>query len=226
MGGMAKHVIGIRDDGREFRDKLNALPHQIIAGSVICIRVKTIHLEHAARQDVHNVVSFKFNDIHLGLLLQRHVVVDEFTERREFFLVGQATGKQQVGNFLKTEPFLFDDGVCQVIHIITAVEQFAGNRLQPSTGDAFIADHIAYFGQPHQDSRAVLITQTALHIKLPEQFILNPGSFLQIFGKLVNQILLLHNRFVLFVIPIFYFSYNLPGESRSGQRNATRHKTG
>ena len=35
-------------------------------------------------------------------------------------------------------------------------------------GDAFIADHIAYFGQPHQDSRAVLITQTALHIKLPE----------------------------------------------------------
>ena len=34
------------------------------------------------------------------------------------------------------------------------------------------------------------------------------------------------NRFVLFVIPIFYFSYNLPGESRSGQRNATRHKTG
>ena len=92
-GGMAKHVIGIRNDGREFRNKLNALPHQIIAGSVICIRVKTIHLEHAARQDVHNVVSFEFNDIHLGLLLQRHVVVDEFTERREFFLVGQATGK-------------------------------------------------------------------------------------------------------------------------------------
>ena len=42
---------------------------------------------------------------------------------------------------------------------------------------------------------------------------------LQIFGKLVNQILLLHNRFVLFVIPIFYSPYNLPGESRSGQRD-------
>ena len=36
---MAKHVIGIRNDGREFRNKLNALPHQIIAGSVICIDV-------------------------------------------------------------------------------------------------------------------------------------------------------------------------------------------
>ena len=35
MGGMAKHVIGIRNDGWEFRNKLNALPHQIIAGSAL-----------------------------------------------------------------------------------------------------------------------------------------------------------------------------------------------
>ena len=109
--GVAKHIVSIGDDGRELRDKIDALTHQVITGSIIRVGIKTIHFEYAARKDIHNVVPFQFDNIHFRFLFQRHVVVNQVTEREQFFLIRQTAGEQQVSHFFEAEAFLLDDGV-------------------------------------------------------------------------------------------------------------------
>ena len=196
MSGMAKHIKGIGYDSGEFRNQLDALAHQVIARGVVRIRIETVHLQYAACQDIHNVVSFKLDDIHLRLLFQRHIIIDQLAKGSQLFLVGQTTGKQQIGHFLKAEAFFLENGMRQVLKVVTAIEQFPRNRFQSATRNTLVAHHIAYLGQSHQHSRSVLVAQAALYIKLLEQFILDPGRFFQIFGQFINQIFLLHDMYV------------------------------
>jgi len=89
VSGMAKHIESIGYDGGELRNKVYALAHQIIARRIIGIRVKAVHLEHASRQDIHYIIPFKLDDVHLRFLFQRHIIVNQLTERSQFLPVGQ-----------------------------------------------------------------------------------------------------------------------------------------
>ena len=90
---MAQHIICISNNGRELRNQFYALAHQVVAGSIIGNRVKTIHLKYTACQDIHNIIPFQFDNIHLGFLLQRHIIINQFTERSQLLLIGQITGQ-------------------------------------------------------------------------------------------------------------------------------------
>ena len=90
---MAEHIISIRNDGRELGDKIDTLAHQIVAGSIVGIGIETIHFEYAARKDIHDIISLQLDNIHFRLLLERHIVIDQFAERSQFFLVRQTTGE-------------------------------------------------------------------------------------------------------------------------------------
>ena len=208
--GMTKHIVCVCNDSGEFGNEVYALTHQIIAGSVIGFRVEAVHFEYAACQDIHNVVSFQLNDIHLGFLLQRHVIIDKFAERSQFLFIGQITGQQQIGHFLKSETLLLHKCVDNIFHIISPVEQFTRNRLQATAGNTFVTHYVTNPGKPDQHTRAIFITQTAFHIKLGEQFSINPNSFLHILGELINDVFLLHFRIVLIVSIIFLFFLQSP----------------
>ena len=95
--------------------------------------------------------------------------------------------------------------MCQIFQIIPTIEKFAGNRLQSSTGNTFIPYYIAYLGQPYQNTGAIFVTQSALYIKLLEQFVLNPGCILHILGEFVNDIFFLHIREFLGVYSFYDF---------------------
>ena len=202
---MAEHIISIRNDGRELGDKIDTLAHQIIAGSIVGIGIETIHFEYAARKNIHDIISLQLDNIHFRLLFERHIVIDQFAERSQFFLVRQATGKQQISHFFEAETFFLDDGVGNVFHIVAPIEQFSRNWLQTAAGDTFVTYHITNLCQTYQYTGAVFITQSTLHVKLGEQFIVNPGCLFHLLGELVNQILFLHNTSFLIVTFTFRF---------------------
>ena len=68
------HIVRVGDRGRELRDQLDALAHQVVARHVVRILVEGVELHHAAREDVHDVVALQLDDVQDGLLLQRHIV--------------------------------------------------------------------------------------------------------------------------------------------------------
>lgn len=45
---VAQHVVCICDDGRELRDQLDALAHQVVRREIVRIVVERVHLKHAA----------------------------------------------------------------------------------------------------------------------------------------------------------------------------------
>ena len=111
--------------------------------------------------------------------------------------------------------------MCQIFQIIPTIEKFAGNRLQSSAGNTFIPYYIAYLGQPYQNTGAIFVTQSALYIKLLEQFVLNPGCILHILGEFVNDIFFLHIREFLGVYSFYYFFC----KCRRAKRDTSGHKT-
>ena len=165
---MAQHIICIRNNGRELGNQINALAHQIVTGSIIGSRVKTVHLEYTACQDIHNIISFQFDNIHLGFLFQRHVVIDKFTERSQFFFIRQIAGQQQISHFLESETLLFNKSMNNILYIITTVEQLTRDRFQATARNTFIPHYITNSGEPDQHTCAVFIAQTAFHIKFGE----------------------------------------------------------
>ena len=203
--GMAQHVISVCNNGRELGYQVNTLTHQVIARSIIRLRVKTVHFKHATGQNVHNVISLQLDDIHFGFLFQRGIIINQLTERCQLLLVRQMTGQQQISHFLKTKTFLLNDAMCQIFQIIPTIEKFAGDRLQTSTGNTFIPYYVTYLGQPYQNTCTVLVTQSTLHVKLGEQFIVNPGCLFHLLGELVNDIFFLHIREFLGVYSFYDF---------------------
>ena len=55
-----------------------------------------------------------------------------------------------------------------ILYIITTVEQLTRDRFQATARNTFITHYITNSGEPNQNTRAVFITQTALHIKFGE----------------------------------------------------------
>ena len=129
--------------------------------------------KHAARQNVHDVGALKIDEVDDGAVVERHVVVEEFAEGREFLLVGQVAREQEVGYLLKAEPLLFEQGRNEVVEFVATVEEFAFRGLQFAVGVALVAHHIADVGEAHEHTGAVVVAQAALHAKLGELFGIN-----------------------------------------------------
>ena len=92
-----------------------------------------------------------------------------------------------------------------ILHVVAPIEQLSRNRFQSAAGDPFVTYYITYFSETYQHAGAVFITQSAFHIKLGEQFIVDPGSLFHLLGEFVNQILFLHNTSFLIVTFTFRF---------------------
>ena len=46
------------------------------------------------KKNIHDVISFQLDDVHFRFLFQRHIVVNQLTERKQFFFIRQTSGKQ------------------------------------------------------------------------------------------------------------------------------------
>lgn len=42
------------------------LPHQVVTGSIVRIRIERIHFQNTTGKDIHDILSFQVEDIHLG----------------------------------------------------------------------------------------------------------------------------------------------------------------
>lgn len=58
-------------------------------GSIVGIGIETIHFEYAARKDIHDIISLQLDNIHFRLLLERHIVIDQFANEASSSLVRQ-----------------------------------------------------------------------------------------------------------------------------------------
>ncbi len=88
---VAVDVVSVGDDGRELRDQIDRLPHQVVARDVIGIGVKRIHLEYATGQDIHDIGALEVNQMHDGAMVERHILIDKFLESFQFLFVRQVT---------------------------------------------------------------------------------------------------------------------------------------
>ena len=190
---MPVNVVSVGDDGRETRDQLDRLAHQVVARGIVGVRVERVHFEDATGQDVHDVLSLQVQDVHLRLLFERHIVADQLLEACQFFLVGQFAGQKQVGDFFKTETFFLDQPVCDVFHIVSAVKQFSGDRFQPAFRQTLVPHHVADLRQSYQHTCTVFITKPALHIIHREQFVVDLACFFGCIGQFINDIFFFHD---------------------------------
>ena len=188
---VAHDVVGVGDDRRELRDQVDRLAHQVVARGVVGVFVEGVHLQYAAREDVHHVRSFQVEDVHLGLLAQRHEGVNQALERFELFAVGQVARQQQEGRFFEPEAIFPVDAFHQVVHVDAAVKQPAGDRLE-AFGQAFIADHVADLRQSHQHARMVFVAQPPLDVVFREEFVVDAARAFDRLRKLVDDVLLFH----------------------------------
>ena len=88
---VAQHIVGIRDDGGEFRNKFHTLAHEVVTRCIVGGCVEGVEFQYASRKDVHDVVTLEFDDVENGLLLQRHIVDEQCTKILQLFRVGQLT---------------------------------------------------------------------------------------------------------------------------------------
>ena len=79
---VAKNVVGIGNNCRELGNQQDRLPHQVFGRGVVGVWVEIIHFEHRPREDIHNILSFEVDYIHLRFLLKRSVLGNYFTELR------------------------------------------------------------------------------------------------------------------------------------------------
>ena len=190
--GMTVNVVGVGDNSRYLGYQFNALAHQVVPAHVIGIRVKSIHLQYATSQDVHDVGAFQVYDMHRGAMVERHVIVEQFAESGQFLFVWQLTRQQQISDLLKTETFLGQQRRNQVIQLIATIIEFALRGTQLPLRVALITHHITYIGQTHEHARAILVAQSSLHAILAEIFLVDLASVLDSVTQFVNQIFLLH----------------------------------
>ena len=137
--------------------------------------------------------------MYYGTMVERHIVVQEFTESRELFLVWQFARQQQECHLLESEAFLFQQRSHQLVELVAAIVQFSLCRHRFTVLVGLISHHITYIGESHEHARAVLITKSSLHAILRKQFVVNLTRVLYLIAEFVYQIFLLH-RFLLFLL--------------------------
>ena len=57
--GVAVAVVGVSHDGGELRGELHRLAHEVVSRQVVGVRVERVHLQHGAREYVHDVRTLK-----------------------------------------------------------------------------------------------------------------------------------------------------------------------
>ena len=181
------HIVRVGDRGRELRDELDALAHQVVARHVVGILVESIELHHAAREDVHDVVPLQLDDVQDGLLLKRHVVDDQVLECLELLRVRQAAGQEQEADFLIAETLLGHDGVHEVLDLIAPEIELTLDGLDGAVVLALVAHDVTDVGQSDQHTGAVFVTKTALDVQFLEQGGIHPGAPLHFLGELVDE---------------------------------------
>ena len=86
---VAVDVVGVGDDGGKLGDELYRLPHEVVARDVVGVGVVGVHLQHATRQNVHDVRPLEVDDVDGGAMVEQHIVVEQLAKRRQLLLVGQ-----------------------------------------------------------------------------------------------------------------------------------------
>ena len=191
---VAVHIERVGDGRRELGDELDALAHQVLARDAVGILVEGIELQHAAREDVHDVVAFQFDDMQDGLLLERHVVEDQVLEGLELLGVRKAAGEQQEADLLVAETLLGHQGVHEVLDFVAPEIEASLGRHDGAVLLALIAHNVADVGQADQHAGAVFVAQAALDVQLLEEGGIDPGARLHLIGELVDQVFLLGLR--------------------------------
>ena len=179
-------VVRIGDDRGKLRDQIDRLPHQVIARGIVRVIVEGVHAEHAAGQNIHDVLPLHVENVHLRLVMQRHEIVNQRTEGRQLLPVGQVARQKKKDGLLETEPFLGLNTPYQVFDADTPVDQLARNRLHLTFGLPFD------LRQPDQHAGMVLVAQPPLDVVFHEKIRLDMARRLDRLRQLVNDVLSLH----------------------------------
>ena len=150
LHGVAIDVVSVGHDRWELGYKLHGLPHEVVAAYVVGVGVECVHLQHAARQDVHDVRALDVDDVHYGAVVERHVVVEKLGKRGQFLLVGELAREQEVSYLLEAEPLLLQQWRHEVVELIATVIEASLARLQRAVLGAVVADDVAYVCQSHE----------------------------------------------------------------------------
>ena len=59
----------VNDDCGKFGYQFYRLPHQIVSGCIVGIRIERVHFENTPSQNIHNIMSLKIQNIHRRFLL-------------------------------------------------------------------------------------------------------------------------------------------------------------
>ena len=157
-------VVRVGDDRRELGDQVHGLAHLVVPGTGVRIRIKGIHLQHAAGEDVHDVGTFQVDDVHQRAVVQGHPGVQELGEGLQFLAVGQFAGQEQVGGLFITEaPPLFQDRLREILQLIAAVVQASVDGLQAAVLLTLVTHDVTDVGQTDQHTGTILVAESAFH---------------------------------------------------------------
>ena len=174
-------LIGTVHENGHLGDQIQSDGHFIFNGGVFCHVRIGIQGQDTSRQLVHDVVG---RGLHNGVHQKSRRQFPPHTQRTghafQICPVGEPAEQQQVCDFLKhiaVFPFCIFN---EVVNIITAVDELAGDRL------AFaLAHHVAVYhtdtGNPSNDAGTVCISQAAFHIEAFIIFRSNIGILHQVF---------------------------------------------
>ena len=186
---VAVHVVRVGNGGGELGDEFDALAHEVVAGDVVGVLVEGVELHHAAREDVHDVVTLELDDVQDGLLLKRHVVEDQVLERLELLGVRKPSGEQQEADLLVPEALLGHDGMDEVLHLVAPEIKPALDGKDAPVVLPLVSDDVADVGEADKHARAVLVAQSPLDVEFLEELRIHAGAGLHLVRELVYQIL-------------------------------------
>ena len=189
---VAVAVVGICDDCRHLCYQVDRLTDEVVARKVVRVRVEGIHLEYAARQDVHDVRTFEVDDADHGTMVKSHAFVDQHAERIKLLLVRQTAGKKKECRFLISETTSIHDRSHKVVKFISTVEQLSFHRFQGTVFLLLVSYDVSDIRKSYQHSRTVLVSEAPLDAVFLEQFIVYPAGGLHLVAQLINQIILNH----------------------------------
>ena len=193
-----QHIVCISDDRRELGDQLDALAHQVLRRQVIRILVECIHLQHAASENVHDIVAAHLDDVQNRPLLQEHVVHQSAAERLQLVRLRETAGQEKETRLLVAESALRDGRMDNIPDVILPEEEPAFGGDDPLR-TLVIADDIADTGKPHKDSCAVFVSQTALYVVLLEEIDIDPGTLYQVLRKTSDKFVSANHCCIIFL---------------------------
>ena len=210
LHAMTINVVCVSYHSWETCNQFHRLTHQVVAREIVGIGVERVHLQHATRKDVHDVRTFKVDDVNDCLVVERHVLVDKLTECVKILFVGQISRKKQIGDFFKAETALIYNRCNKVVKLIATIKQFALGRLQMSVVRSLVAHNITNVGKSDKHTASVLVAQTALHAILLKQIVVYLARVLNLVRQFVNQIFLVHKCYRLLIVRFWVLSISLP----------------